>query len=535
MSSKAPINDSLIHPALLDPRQWADVDIYASMLNVGREELPGEFRCAPDRLFRINHVKLDLSFDLNEQSVGGTATITLSPYSNDCQKIILDAAEMNIRKVRRIFMQPEPDNSPLQPLGKSPQDLCYETHLEKLNIELPTTAQRDEEVMLEITYFCRPRKGLFFVKPDGEYAAKPHQIWSQGQTEDAHWWFPCADTPHQKMTTELIATVDEKYFALSNGALLKTSANSESRTKTYHWRQDQPHPAYLVTVVVGEYQAIQERVNGLPIEYYVYADRAEAGKKLFEKTPQMIEFFAGKFGYPYPFAKYSQILVDDFLFGAMENTSATTMTDRCLLDARAELDLNYEDIVAHELAHHWWGDLVTCKHWTEIWLNESFATYSEFLWREKTRGNDEARWSMFQDFLTYLNEDIYSHRRPIFYDQYRYSEELMDRHAYEKGSCVLAMLRHVLGDEDFFRSMARYAGKFAFGVAETNDFKVAIEEVTGKNLQWFFDQWIYCAGYPEIEVEYEWQATQKMLRLIFIATSHPRSRIFIPMPPLWLS
>ena len=513
MSSKAPINDSLIHPALLDPRQWADVDIYASMLNVGREELPGEFRCAPDRLFRIHHIKLDLSFDLNEQSVSGTATITLSPYSPDCRKITLDAAEMSIRKVRRIFMQPEPDNSPLQPLGKSPQDLSYETHLEKLHIDLPTAAQRDEEVMIEITFFCRPRKGLFFVKPDGEYAAKPHQIWSQGQTEDAHWWFPCADTPHQKMTTELIATVDEKYFALSNGALLKTSENSDTRTKTYHWRQDQPHPAYLVTVVVGEYQAIQERVNGLPIEYYVYADRVEAGKKLFEKTPQMIEFFAGKFGYPYPFAKYSQILVDDFLFGAMENTSATTMTDRCLLDARAELDLNYEDIVAHELAHHWWGDLVTCKHWTEIWLNESFATYSEFLWREKTRGNDEARWSMFQDFLTYLNEDISSHRRPIFYDQYRYSEELMDRHAYEKGSCVLAMLRHILGDEDFFRSMARYAGKFAFGVAETNDFKVAIEEVTGKNLQWFFDQWIYSAGYPEIEVEYEWQAAQKMLRL----------------------
>src|SRR5207244_2220111 len=185
----------------------------------------------------------------------------------------------------------------------------------------------------------------------------------------------------------------------------------------------------------------------------------------------MIEFFAEKFGYPYPFAKYSQILVDDFLFGAMENTTATTMTDRCLLDARAELDLNYEDIVAHELAHHWWGDLVTCKHWSEIWLNESFATYSEFLWREHTQGSDEARFVLFQDFLTYLHEDFSSHRRPILFHRYRYSEELMDRHVYEKGACVLHMLRYLLGDEAFFRSMMRHLSKFAFGVAETNDLK----------------------------------------------------------------
>ena len=513
MSSKAPLQDPLIHPALLDPRQWGDVNLYSSLLNVEREEIPGDAQHAPDRRFRIHHLKLALHFDLPQQSVRGTATLTISPFADGVQSIELDAAELSISSIRRLPPQAEPDDSPLVMIGSTAVNLSFDTRAEKLSIELDHPLQRDEEVMIEITYSCRPRKGLYFTQPDEAYPHKPHQIWSQGQTEDAHWWFPCADVPHQKMTTELMATVDEKYFALSNGALIGSTGNVAEKTITYHWRQEQPHPSYLVTVVIGEYELIQERLQGLPVEYYVYADRAEQGKNLFARTPEMIEFFAEKFGYPYPFAKYSQILVDDFLFGAMENTSATTMTDRCLLDERAALDVNYEDIVAHELAHHWWGDLVTCKHWTEIWLNESFATYSEYLWREHTRGSDEARFALWQDFLTYLNEDCSSHRRPILFRHYRYSEELMDRHAYEKGACVLHMLRQVLGDDAFFRSMARYLSKFAFGVAETNDLKTAIEEVTGQNLHWFFEQWIYSAGYPELEVEYEWQREQTMLRL----------------------
>jgi aminopeptidase N len=518
MSSKAPIPDPLIHPALLNPRQWNNVDIYDSLLKLEREEIPGEEHYAPDRNFRLHHLKLELSFDFAQQSVSGKATLTMSAFADGLQGIDLDAAEMSIGSVRRLQPQQEVVPAPLRMLGETvvnsaPINLSFDTRQETLSIELDRALKRDEEITLEIAYSCRPRKGLFFIQPDDAYPQRPQQIWSQGQTEDAHWWFPCADTPQQKMTTELIATVDEKYFALSNGVLVGSTGNQAAKTITYHWRQEQPHPAYLVTVVIGEYELIQERLKGLPIEYYVYGNAAEAGQKLFQRTPQMIEFFAEKFGYPYPFAKYAQILVDDFLFGAMENTTATTMTDRCLLDARAELDLNYEDIVAHELAHHWFGDLVTCKHWSEIWLNESFATYSEYLWREHTQGSDEARFVLFQDFLTYLHEDFSSHRRSILFHRYRYSEELMDRHAYEKGACVLHMLRHVLGDEAFFRSLMRYLSKFAFGVAETNDLKSAIEEITGKNLHWFFDQWIYRPGYPELEVEYEWQRAQKTLRL----------------------
>jgi aminopeptidase N len=258
---------------------------------------------------------------------------------------------------------------------------------------------------------------------------------------------------------------------------------------------------------------LQDHYRELPLQYYVYPERREAAQKLFAQTPRMLELFEQKFGCAYPYAKYAQVLVDDFLFGAMENTSASTFTDRCLLDDRAALDFDYDDIVAHELAHHWWGDLVTCKDWTQIWLNESFATYSEFLWREQTQGRDEARFLLFQDFLIYLREDATSHRRPLVYNRYRFSEELMDRHAYEKGACVVDMLRWVLGEEAFFRSLAHYLKKFAHGVAETNDFKVAIEEATGHNLYWFFDNWLYGAGHPELAVSYEWQRENKLLKL----------------------
>jgi aminopeptidase N len=505
------IHDPLVHPALLDPRQWGDVNLYETVPALEREPVAGEERHAPDSRFKVTHLKLNLRFDAEQQSVGGTAAVTLAPFADGFGHVELDAAEMNVTGVR-LLSQAEA-NAVLIPLGGESVALSFEVHKEKLSVELNRGYARGEELTLEIAYSCRPRKGLFFVKPDEAYPDKPRQIWSQGETEDAHWWFPCADVPRQKMTTELIATVADNFFALSNGTLVATSENPLEKTKTYHWRQDQPHPAYLVTVVIGEYKLIQERLDGLPVDYYVYADKEEAGRKLFENTPQMIEFFAERFGYPYPYPKYAQILVDDFLFGAMENTSATTMTDRVLLDERAALDLSYDDIVAHELAHQWWGDLVTCKHWSQIWLNESFATYSEYLWREFKQGSDEARFALHQDWLTYLREDLLSHRRPIVYHRYRFSDELMDRHAYEKGACVLHMLRQELGDDAFFRSLARYLGKFAFGVAEAGDFKAAIEEATGRNLYWFFDQWIHKAGYPELEVEYEWQRERKTLRL----------------------
>lgn len=493
------IYDPLIHPALLDTRQWADVDLYELAPAIEREPIRGDEHHTPDRHFEARHLRLELSFDHERGEISGSAALTLRPFADNFTSFTLDASELNITAVKL--------------RGDGDRALAFEVHQHKLAIELDRAYGRDHEITIEIAYSGRPRKGLTFVRPDEAYPHKPRQIWSQGENEDSHWWYPCPDVPNQKMTTELIATVKSGLFALSNGRLLSTSEDAAAGTTTYHWSQEHPHAPYLVSVVVGEYEHIAERLGDLPVDYYVYRDRVEEGRRLFANTPEMIEFFSRRYGVDYPYAKYAQILVDDFLFGAMENTTATTMTDRVLLDERAAIDLDYDDIVAHELAHQWWGDLVTCKDWTEIWLNESFATYSEYLWREHRHGRDEARFVLFQDFLTYLREDLKSHRRPIVFRRYRYSEDMMDRHAYEKGACVLDMLRSELGDDAFFRSLTHYLKKHAHGVVETNDLKVAIEEATGRNMHQFFAQWVYAGGHPELEVSYEWQREQAQVRL----------------------
>ena len=514
------IYDPLIHPALLDPRQWADVNLYDATVNIEREAVAGDEHHTPDRKVAIKHLKLDLRFDYERRSVEGTATFTLSPLNDGLMSFEMDIAEMTIKSVKLTAVEKRgtgdlPRSSNLL-AGQLARRLEFETYPEKLVIELDRSYARNEQLTVEIAYSCSPRKGLFFVEPDEAYPNKPRQIWSQGENEDAHWWFPCHDVTNQKMTTEMVATVKSNFFALSNGELIGVRENAGEGARTYHWSQSQPHPAYLVTIVIGvigEYETLSDDYDGLPISYYVYKDRVREGQRLFSATPRMIKFFEEKFGYAYPYPKYAQILVDDFLFGAMENTSASTLTDRCLLDDPATIDLSYDDIVAHELAHQWWGDLVTCKDWSHIWLNESFATYSEYLWLERASGHDEARFPLFQDFLTYLREDRTSHRRPIVFNRYRFSEDLMDRHAYEKGACALDMLRWELGDDAFFRTLAHYLNKHEFGNAETNDFKIAIEEATGQNLHWFFDQWLYGAGHPELEINYEWRREQGLLKL----------------------
>jgi aminopeptidase N len=506
-------NDPLIHPAFLDPRSWGDINLYDRTVSIDREPLRGEAHFTPDRPFTIHHLKLDLRFDEEAREVSGSATLTLSPMSEGLTHVELDVAEMEIAGVTLLRVEEWLPNDSYRTLAEEATSLEFETRAEKLSLELHRKFSRRERLVIEIVYSCSPRKGLYFIRPDRAYPTKARQVWSQGQNEDAHWWFPCHDVTNQKMSTELLATVRSKYFALSNGELIGAYENPRDGTRTFHWSQSQPHPAYLVTVVIGEYDILRESYNGLPLDYYVYKDRASEGQRLFDATPRMVKFFEQIFGYPFPYSKYSQVVVEDFLFGAMENTTASTFSDRCLLDDRAALDVNYDDIVAHELSHQWWGNLVTCKDWTQIWLNESFATYSEHLWRENTEGRDAARFALFQDFLIYLNEDRVSHRRPLVHKIYRFSEELMDRHAYEKGACVLDMLRWTLGDDAFFRSLSHYLNRFEFSVAETNDFKVAIEEATGQNLHWFFDQWIYGEGYPEFEVSYEWQREQRTLKL----------------------
>lgn len=498
--------DALFHPAFLDPRYTIEHDLYHPSPPSARLVHASDLQHAPDRFFDILHTRLELRFNTDEGEVSGRATITLRPFAAGIHEVELQAAQMSfsavaIRRGRRFEPAPR-----------------LKTYADKILITLDRKYEARETLTLRLDYRCRPRTGLHFIRRDEAYPDNPQQIWSQGQDTDSHHWFPCVDHPSEKMTTEIILTVDAGQTALSNGRLVSVKENRRAKNRTYHYKHEFPHPAYLVSIVVGEYAEICDPYKDCALRYFVYRERTEDAAALFQKTPQMMAHFARLFGYDYPYPKYDQVIVSEFLFGAMENTTATTISDRALLDQHAGKDASNEDLIAHELAHQWWGDIVTCKHWSHLWLNEGFATYCETLFKEQDDGWEAARFNLLLDYNLYLLEDRSRYRRPLVSNRWKYANEMFDRHSYQKGGLVLDMLRFVLGDELFFPSLGHYLRKFEWQNAESDDLRRAIEEVTGQNLQWFFDQWVYKGGHPEFAVTQSFDGKQKLLRLTVCQT-----------------
>jgi aminopeptidase N len=450
---------------------------------------------APDRPCDIVHIALTLQLDIAQQSLQGTCATTVRAVQEAVPGIMLDAVDLQIAQVR-------------QAGGGA---LAYDYDGQRLRVTFPEPLQRGAPATVEVDYsVTKPRLGLYFIVPDAAYPHKPVQVWSQCQDEDARYWFPCFDAPNEKATTEMTVTVPQPYFALSNGTLLSTTRDEVTGTITYHWLQDQPHSTYLMTLVVGEFSERTEMVDSLPVQWYVTPGREDDGQRAFGDTPEMVRFFSQKLGVPYPWNKYAQIAVSDFVFGGMENTTATTQTDLTLHDARAHLDFSSNGLVAHELAHQWFGNLLTCKHWSHAWLNEGFATYFDALFHEHHRGLDEFRYCMHQNAKAYFREDGEEYRRPIVTNVYKEPIDLFDHHLYEKGSLVLHMLRYMLGDEAFWDSLRQYVTANRYQVVETVDFERAIETATGRNLQAFFQQWVYKGGHPEYQVEFAWDDTTRI-------------------------
>jgi aminopeptidase N len=450
---------------------------------------------APDRPCDIVHIALTLQLDIAQQSLRGTCATTVRAVQEAVPGLTLDAVDLQIAEVRQA------DGAALP----------YDYDGQRLRMTFPEPLYYDGPATVEVDYsVTKPRLGLYFITPDAAYPRKPVQVWSQCQDEDARYWFPCFDAPNEKATTEMIVTVPQPYFALSNGTLLSTTRDEAAGTITYHWLQDQPHSTYLMTLVVGEFSERTEMVEGLPVQWYVTPGREDDGQRAFGDTPEMVRFFSQKLGVPYPWNKYAQIAVSDFVFGGMENTTATTQTDLTLHDARAHLDFSSNGLVAHELAHQWFGNLLTCKHWSHAWLNEGFATYFDALFHEHHKGTDEFRYYMHQNAKAYFREDGEAYRRPIVTNVYKEPIDLFDHHLYEKGSLVLHMLRYMLGDAAFWDSLRRYVTANRHQVVETVDLERAIETTTGRNLQAFFQQWIYKGGHPEYQVEFAWDDTTRM-------------------------
>nr|MDQ3301086.1 M1 family metallopeptidase [Myxococcota bacterium] len=458
-------------------------------------------RYAPDRVVDIQHLALVLEIDPVLRTVSGTATLRCAAIASGARVIELDAVELTIDSVT---------------VGGEPATFRHDG--KKLRVELAKPLAAGAELVIAVAYHGVPRRGLYFIGPDDGYPDKPVQAWTQGQDEDSRYWFPCIDTPNEKATSEVKVTVPAHLFALSNGVLV-TDVTIGAR-RTLHWRLDVPHSCYLVTLAVGDFSAIETRWRDVPVVYYVERGKEAAAERTLARTPEMLELFSKRFGVAYPYPRYSQVFVADFIFGGMENTSATTLTDSVLIDERAALDYDIDSLVAHELAHQWFGDLVTCRDWGESWLNEGFATYAEYIWREHHEGRDAADLELEDWAEMYFGEDSNRYRRTIATKLYDEPIDIFDHHLYDKGGRVLHMLRHFLGDDAFFGALAHYLGKHRHSVVESRDLARAVEEATGKNLDWFFSQWVIDgAGHPDLEVAIRWDL-ERRLAIVTVDQKH---------------
>jgi aminopeptidase N len=446
-----------------------------------------EARYAPDLSFDTEHVRIEGALDFKRRSFRAVCETTLRCVADGADRMAFDAVgfkDVSVKGLKHAYD------------GKV------------LTVTFPKPLAPGARVRVSVSYTVKdPKMGMYFILPDRGYPDKPVQVWTQGQDEYARYWFPCHDAPHDRVTSEVIVRVPKGFTAVSNGRLVRKS--SRGAATEFHWKQDIPHATYLVTLAAGEFSELLESWRGKPVLYYVPRGREEDARRAFGKTPKMLEFFSSKIGVPYAYPKYAQVAAVDFIYGGMENTSATTQTALTLHDERAHLDFSSDPLVAHELAHQWFGDLLTCREWSHAWLNESFATYFEALFTEFDKGADEFAWELDNNAEIYFEEDKDHYRRAISTKTYKNPSDLFDRHLYEKGSLVLHMLRKQLGEKGFWRSIRTYVTDNRGKTVKTDDLLDAVRKATGRNMDKFFDQWIFKGGHPEYKVRAWWDAAKK--------------------------
>lgn len=454
---------------------------------------------APQRQYDLQHLRLDLAFDLEAGTIAGTATNTLTPLLPGLDHLLFHAAELDIRRVH---------------LAGSQQDLPFtaDPKARTVTVQLGRAYGPQDRLDVVFEYSAKPRAGLYFVRPDRGYPDKPRQVFSQGEPDLNRHWFPSWDYPNDRATTELLATVAKPYQVIGNGKLLEVRDQPGNR-HTYHWKMDFAHTTYLVSVIVGEFVKTADEWKGIPLEYYVPRELADRAPLAFGRTPAMIDFYSQVTGRAYPYAKYAQTTVYDYMWGGMENISATTLTTRTLRDRRGVLDSTSEGLVAHEVVHQWFGDLLTCEDWAHLWLNEGFADYFEVLFTRHDDGEDEADWLVDTLRKDHLNEANTEYRRPLV--TYRFVDPitLFDDHAYEKGALVLHMIRGLAGEEGWWKGIREYVARNEGRNVTTPDFQSAMEDAAGVSLQPLLDPYVYGAGHPELDLHWEYRPDTRLVRL----------------------
>lgn len=463
-----------------------------SIMSLKEAEIEG-YRSSRERKFDLIHTSLDLSFDYEKRQVKGTAILLLTPYFYDQLVLELDAKDFDISDV---WLDQSGQVTPLS----------FTYNPKRVTIFLPRTYTASDSLRVGLKYIARPdettesgsaaitdTKGLYFINPTGQ-EDKPIQIWTQGETEFNSKWFPTIDSPNERQTTDFKLRVPERFISLSNGRLVDQKLHHDGM-RTDHWVMDIPHAPYLSALAIGEFVQIKDFWKDLPVSYYVEEKYAKGAEKVFQHTPEMIGFFSELLGVDFPWQKYDQVVVRDFVSGAMENTTVSIFMEALNLDEREALDSEWDYIIAHELFHQWFGNLVTTESWSNLALNEAFADYSEYLWFEYKEGRDKADSHHLDAMEQYFNESLEKQVDLIRF-QFQDKEDMFDSHSYAKGGRILHMLRRHLGDEAFFTSLSHYLKSHAFGSVEVHDLRLAFEHITGQDLNWFFNQWFMDSGHP---------------------------------------
>lgn len=462
------------------------------------------YRDSPSLQWNLVHTKLEIKPDFEHAQINGKAYLWLSVKGKVQQHLILDAQNMLI------------DTVVLN--GNSPFSIKYLYDNKNLKINFSNPLSDGEQVQLAITYRTQLKDritdgdGFYFINADSKCESKPTQMWTQGQTQYNSKWFPTIDAPNQRTTQEIYITIDSAYTSLSNGLLLNTTYHNDG-TKTDYWKQSLPHAPYLTAIVIGKFNCIADRWQHIGLKYCVAPDYASTAQLTFGKTPTMMSFFSNLFGFSFPWEHYTQVVVNDYLSGAMENTGCVIYMQAMLQTASEYADDNFEEYVVHELAHQWFGDCVGTESWANISINEGFATYAEYLWQAYAYGRDTADHVLQKQMASSLRA-VAAHDRPVVDFHYNNAEDLFDGISYEKGAHILHMLRSYLTDEIFFKAIKILFERHSFSPIEVTHWRLACEAASGEDLNWFFNQWYYDKGRPYVKINYQFNEDTTAVKLM---------------------
>jgi aminopeptidase N len=462
---------------------------------------------APSREYHLQNVRVSLRFDLDQRKVIGEVTHTLSTLRDGLTQLEFDCADLTISRAR-----------------VNGQDASFELRDNKLRVNLAQPSKSGQTFEVNLHYEGKPTTGLYFILPDKDDPGRAKEIWTQGEAEDTHHYIPIYDYPNDRATTEMILTVPGDWLTVSNGKLLGVQ-DAPNGEKTWTWRQSLPVSTYLISFVAGEFKEKKDTWRDIPLTYSVPRGMEDTMDATFAHTKLMLDFFSERFGVAYPWEQYAQTAVDDFVASGMENVSATTLATRDIIRAElaAEKPEAADGLISHELTHQWFGDLVTCKDWTNTWLNEGFATFGAALWEEHYYGADAAAYQYWRDQNGWMpSRELYP--IPIVTRDIDDSVEYVGN-VYDKSGWVLQMLRQQLGDEAFFHALKHYLEANRLQNVVTADLVKAIEESTGTNVDQFFDQWVYGAGAPRFVVKSAYNAAEKKISLEVKQTQKVEGRV----------